>query len=37
MIEKIKEIIGKENEGLLTHKCTTIPKENLAFAGKRLC
>ncbi len=33
MIEKIKEIIGKENEGLLTHKCTTIPKENLHLPG----
>jgi len=33
MIEKIKEIIGKENEGLLTHKCTTIPKQNLHLPG----
>ncbi len=33
MIEKIKEIIGKENEGLLTHKCTTIPKESLHLPG----
>jgi len=33
MIEKIKEIIGKENESLLTHKCTTIPKENLHLPG----
>lgn len=33
MIEKIREIIGKENEGLLTHKCTTIPKENLHLPG----
>ncbi len=33
MIEKIKEIIGKENESLLTHKCTTIPKESLHLPG----
>lgn len=33
MIEKIKEIIGKENEELLTHKCTTIPKESLHLPG----
>lgn len=33
MIEKIKEIIGKENESLLTHQCTTIPKENLHLPG----
>lgn len=33
MIEKIKEIIGKDNEFLLTHKCTTIPKESLHLPG----
>ena len=33
MINKIKEIIGKENESLLTHKCTTIPKESLHLPG----
>jgi class I fructose-bisphosphate aldolase len=33
MIEKIKELIGKENELLLTHECKTIPKENLHLPG----
>lgn len=33
MLEKIKEIIGKENELLLTHKCNTIPKETLHLPG----
>jgi len=33
MIEKIKELIGKENESLLTHECKTIPKENLHLPG----
>lgn len=33
MIEKVKEIIGKDNEFLLTHKCTTIPKETLHLPG----
>lgn len=33
MLEKIKEIIGKEEEYLLTHKCTTIPKENIHLPG----
>ena len=33
MIEKIKELIGKENESLLTHECKTIPKGNLHLPG----
>lgn len=33
MLEKTKEIIGKENELLLTHKCNTIPKETLHLPG----
>jgi len=33
MIEKIKELMGKENESLLTHKCNTIPKEQLHLPG----
>jgi fructose-bisphosphate aldolase, class I len=33
MIEKIKELLGKENEKLLLHKCNTIPKENLHLPG----
>jgi class I fructose-bisphosphate aldolase len=33
MIEKIKELIGTENETLLTHECKTIPKENLHVPG----
>lgn len=33
MIEKIRELLGKENEGLLTHKCTTIPYEQLHLPG----
>jgi class I fructose-bisphosphate aldolase len=33
MIDKIKEILGKENEYLLTHKCTTVPKEQLHLPG----
>lgn len=33
MIEKIKKLIGKENESLLTHKCKTIPKEQLHLPG----
>ena len=33
MTNKIKEIIGNENEPLLTHKCTTIPKESLHLPG----
>ena len=27
------ELLGKQNEGLLTHKCTTIPKESITLAG----
>jgi len=30
---KIKELLGKENEYLLTHKCKTIPKEQLHLPG----
>lgn len=33
MIENIQKILGSEAEYLLTHKCTTIPKENLHLAG----
>jgi len=33
MSAKIKELLGKENESLLTHKCTTIPKEALHLPG----
>ncbi|MBS1743916.1 MAG: class I fructose-bisphosphate aldolase [Bacteroidetes bacterium] len=29
--DKIVSLIGKENEGLLEHKCKTIPKENLVL------
>ena len=33
MIEKIRELLGKENEALLEHKCTTIPYEQLYLPG----
>lgn len=33
MLEKIKELLGKENENLLTHKCTTIPKDMIHLPG----
>jgi len=33
MLEKIKELLGKEDEQLLTHKCTTIPKESIHIPG----
>ncbi|MCU0373574.1 MAG: class I fructose-bisphosphate aldolase [Ignavibacteria bacterium] len=33
MNNTIKEFLGKENEYLLTHKCTTIPKQNLYLPG----
>lgn len=33
MSEKIKKLLGSENEYLLTHKCTTIPKEMLHLPG----
>ncbi|MCB0722121.1 MAG: class I fructose-bisphosphate aldolase [Ignavibacteriae bacterium] len=33
MFDKIKEILGKDNEGLLAHECTTIPKEMLHLPG----
>ena len=29
----VKEILGKESEDLLTHKCNTIPKESLYLPG----
>ncbi len=34
MIEKIKEILGKENESLLTYEAKAIPKEMLHLPGK---
>ena len=33
MNEKIKELLGKENEYLLAHKCATIGKEHLHLPG----
>jgi class I fructose-bisphosphate aldolase len=33
MIGKLKEILGKENELLLTHECKTISKNNLHLPG----
>ena len=33
MIEKIKELLGKENEGLLTYEAKAIPKSNLHLPG----
>ncbi|MCB0723250.1 MAG: class I fructose-bisphosphate aldolase [Ignavibacteriae bacterium] len=33
MFDKIKEILGKDNESLLAHECTTIPKEMLHLPG----
>jgi fructose-bisphosphate aldolase, class I len=33
MSEKIKSILGKDNEYLLSHTCTTIPKEPLHLPG----
>jgi len=33
MPTNVKELLGKENESLLTHKCTTIPKESLHLPG----
>lgn len=33
MLEKIKELLGKEDEYLLTHKSMTIPKESLHLPG----
>ena len=33
MLEKIKELLGKEDENLLTHKCNTIPKNMLHLPG----
>lgn len=33
MKEEILNLLGKENEYLLTHKCTTIPKEHLHLPG----
>lgn len=34
MIEKIKKLLGKENEALLTYKAKAIPKEMLHLPGK---
>ena len=33
-LDKIKEILGKEDEGLLEHKSNTISKDNLHLPGK---
>lgn len=33
MLEKIKELLGKEDENLLTHKCNTIPKDMIHVPG----
>jgi fructose-bisphosphate aldolase, class I len=33
MNNAIKEFLGKDNEYLLTHQCTTIPKQNLHLPG----
>jgi class I fructose-bisphosphate aldolase len=33
MLEKLKEILGKENESLLTHQCKTIQKNSLHLPG----
>ncbi len=33
MQKKLLEVLGKENEYLLQHTCTTIPKENLHLPG----
>lgn len=33
MNNKIKELLGKDADSLLGHKCTTIPKENLHLPG----
>ncbi len=33
MLEKIKELLGKEDENLLFHKCSTIPKNLLHLPG----
>ena len=33
MLNKIKELLGKDADSLLGHKCTTIPKENLNLPG----
>jgi class I fructose-bisphosphate aldolase len=33
MLNKIKELLGKDADSLLGHKCTTIPKEELNLPG----
>jgi len=33
MINKIKELLGKDNEALLTHECTTISKNDIHLPG----
>lgn len=32
-MSKVLDLLGKENEGLLQHKCTAIPKESLTLTG----
>ncbi len=34
MLDKIKEILGPDNETLLSHECTTIPKDMLHLPGE---
>ena len=33
MADKIKDLLGKDNEYLLTHECKTISKEDLHLPG----
>jgi class I fructose-bisphosphate aldolase len=33
MIDKIKQLLGKDNEGLLTHECKTISKNDIHLPG----
>lgn len=33
MIDKIKQLLGKDNEGLLTHECKTISKSDIHLPG----
>ena len=33
MIGEIQEILGADADGLLSHQCKTIPKENLHLPG----
>lgn len=32
-MSKVIDLLGKENEGLLKHTCTAIPKESLTLTG----